>query len=72
MLSKGPQLVIHNPNKFSRAGKVSQFADLTRDVLMMEILSHMPRGQGLGRGVQLSFNAGVTVHLVIATIRVLR
>lgn len=72
MLSKGPQLIVHTPNKFSRAGEVLQFAHLTRAVVMMRILSHVPRGQGLGRGVQLSFNAGVTVHLVIATVRVLR
>lgn len=72
MLSKGPQVIIHNPKQFSRAGKGLHFANLTRDVLTMEILSRVPRGQGQSCGVQLSFSAGVTVHLVIATLHVLR
>lgn len=52
--------------------KYLQFADLTRDVMIVKIQARVSRGQGLGGGDQLSFNADVTVNLVIATVIALK
>lgn len=71
MLLKGPRLIIHKLTSLTELGKHLEFADLTRD-MTVKVQAHVPRGQGLGRGVQLSFNAGMTVHLVVVTVLVLQ